>query len=157
MMNSFFNIHWQGLLVLILALVLMKLLVTDVLYRRISNLDVIIILITILILRLNEIDYRVTTQFLLVLGLGFLVVSFGICGAGDIKLLSVLSLAIHPNWFILVVVLMLWLGGILAGSIWLFYKFRYPNQRYTGGVPYAIPIVISCSFGMWLTMISTAL
>ncbi|MCA2015164.1 prepilin peptidase [Vibrio tritonius] len=144
----------QGLCLAVLVLVFFKIIVSDIRYRLIKNYDVIIVLILVLLLRRNDMETAIVMQAVYVLIGGFIIVSLGICGAGDIKLFAVIALGIDPAWFMLTLNLMLWLGGALAVVMWLRNRLRHPDRRKLVTIPYAIPIVVSSSVGIGLSMLT---
>lgn len=144
----------QGLYLVVLVLVFFKIIVSDIRYRLIKNYDVLIVLILVLLIRRNDMETAILMQSAYVLVTGFIIVSLGICGAGDVKLFAVIALGIDPTWFLLTLNLMLWLGGALAVVMWLRNRLKQPERRTVVTIPYAVPIVVSSSVGIGLSMLT---
>jgi len=83
----------------------------------------------------------------LVIGLGLFV--FGICGAGDVKLLAALSLAISPNYWLVTLLLIALFGGLLA-LVCLLYSWYYNklDELKERGLPYGIAIASAGALGI---------
>ncbi|WP_159439095.1 prepilin peptidase [Vibrio palustris] len=136
-----------------LPLILIKVLYTDIRYREIRNIDVLLILLSILMVRyahISHLPYKIT---LLVLFIGIVLWHCGFCGAGDIKLITVLTLGVDEQWFLLCLVSTLLLGGVLAIALCLWGRLSSNGAPYTKGVPYGVPIVVSFGFGIVLTLL----
>ncbi|WP_039958083.1 prepilin peptidase [Vibrio sinaloensis] len=86
-------------------------------------------------------------QASLVLISGMCLWKVGVFGAGDIKLASVFAIFIAPDYSLLVLFLMLVIGGVEA-LLYLLIRTTYPHLIRHGGIPFAIPIVISGFFGI---------
>lgn len=76
--------------------------------------------------------------------IGFTLFERAWCGAGDIKLLMMVSLFFSRTDFFLVVLYSLIMGGVI--SLW--YQYQRPRR----GVPYALPITL----GVILMMLNNA-
>ncbi|MZI96010.1 hypothetical protein F9817_22755 [Vibrio sp. CAIM 722] len=144
----------QGLLIILLALVLIRVICSDILRREIGTYDLIFILILVVVADWLNINQLVYLSALKVFSCGIIVWLLGICGAGDIKLLTILSLGVSQQWLLLCVVIMLFLGGVTAGGLLLYSKCSGRKEIVNRGVPYAIPIVLSFGFGIILTFLS---
>lgn len=72
-----------------------------------------------------------------------------ILGGGDTKLLAAYSLAIDPNLFLSVLIIIGISGGLLSLIYLLIYKNLKNNQA---SLPYAIPIAIGGSIGILASM-----
>lgn len=117
----------------------------DLKKRVISNTSVLLlglILVGSLVIHDSEI-YLLNSA--LVLLIGFILWKLGVFGAGDVKLASVFTLFIHPDYQLLALVLVLVLGGLEA-LIYLSIKRFTPNSIAHDGLPFAIPIVCSGFF-----------
>lgn len=86
-----------NLLVITIALLLITLSITDIRSRIISNRIVLLLLITIIPLSLLKYQTIFLIPALSTFAIGFMIFTLGIMGAGDIKLISVLMLAIPHN------------------------------------------------------------
>lgn len=90
---------------------------------------------------------------LVVVAFGFIAFYLGIIGAGDIKLLSALSLVVDDNYWTLTLVAIGLLGGIAA--LVIFTKENLAKKkRPSRGVPYAIPILVAGLTGIYLSAVS---
>jgi len=119
----------------------------DVRERKISNNSVFwlcsLLFISVLIYN-SEVYF---CQPAIVLFCGILLWKLGIFGAGDVKLASVFSILISPDYYLLVVVMMLVLGGIEA-LMYIIVKKLKPTLYTQNGIPFAPPIVVSGLFGI---------
>lgn len=91
--------------------------------------------------------------------LGILIVGFGlfclrILGAGDTKLLAVLSLGISPDFMPLMFYGTIILGGFLATGYLLYGLSTDLAKVRKKGIPYAVPISIVGSASIFLSYIS---
>lgn len=91
----------------------------------------------------------------LVLLAGFILFWLGVCGAGDVKLLAAISLAVSEQWWPWMLFLMAVLGGIVAIGVLLASWLGKPEWR-AMGVPYALAIAPSGMLAIWLTLSSAA-
>ncbi|WP_353621794.1 A24 family peptidase [Grimontia kaedaensis] len=125
---------------------------TDVLWRKISNLTVVCILITCVLLALTDGHYSFNiSQSLLVLVTGLALFYFGVLAAGDTKLLSTYVLIIDKEYFIFCIVMISFLGFITAIIIWSICRFRKVTDP---TVPYGVPIVMSSLLCIYLSKLS---
>lgn len=83
----------------------------------------------------------------LVIGLGLFI--FGVCGAGDVKLLAAMSPAISPDYWLVTLLLIALFGGLLAlvylAFAWYNNKIDELKQR---GLPYGIAIASAGALGI---------
>lgn len=90
---------------------------------------------------------------LIVMAFGFVLFCIGIMGAGDIKLLSSLSLVIDDNYWALTLIMIGLLGGVTA--LVVFTKERLAKKKGPSrGVPYAVPILAAGLTGIYLSAVS---
>lgn len=66
----------------------------------------------------------------------------GYFGGGDLKLLCVFSIAIHPIFSLLYIALIGLIGGVQIIIMAIYYKMMNKNM-FENGIPYGIPISIS--------------
>ncbi|WP_123016412.1 prepilin peptidase [Vibrio zhugei] len=142
-----------GLAYVVLTLILGRIVYTDIRYRYIGNEDVLFTLFSIFAVRFTDISHLSYSTAMLVFIFGVFLWHFGVCGAGDIKLITVLTLAVDGQWFLLCLVSMLLLGGVLAIALCLWGRLSSNGAPYTKGVPYGVPIVVSFGFGIVLTLL----
>lgn len=132
--------NWPiNLLVITIALLLVTLSITDIRSRIISNRIVLLLLITIIPLSLLKYQTIFLIPALCALAIGFLIFTLGIMGAGDIKLISVLMLAIPNNEIISFFFFTAFAGLLLVVVGWLFFRESIKKN----GLPYGVAI----SFG----------
>lgn len=132
--------NWPiNLLVITIALLLVTLSITDIRSRIISNRIVLLLLITIIPLSLLKYQTIFLIPSLCSLAIGFLIFTLGIMGAGDIKLISVLMLAIPNNEIISFFFFTAFAGLLLVVVGWLFFRESIKQN----GLPYGVAI----SFG----------
>jgi prepilin peptidase CpaA len=96
-----------------------------------------------------ESGWWLLSQPLSVLGIGFGLFVFGVCGAGDVKLLAAIAPAISPDYWLATLILIAILGGLLA-LLYLVYGWYYNKleQVKKRGLPYGIAIASAGSLGM---------
>lgn len=84
--------------------------------------------------------------------LGFFIHTLGYIGAGDVKLYATFLLAISPVYWSFSLVLIIILGGILAGC-YLLYGLITNNLVVVRakGIPYGVAITIASVFSVWVS------
>lgn len=145
-----------GISVLLVAIVffLAKLALTDVKTRQVRHRDLLCLMALILILWIEQPNYQVLPYTLAILGVGFLLHIFKILGAGDTKLLCVISLGVTPEFISLLLYGTVFLGGLFAIA-YLIYGYCTDLARVRArGMPYAVPISIVGGAMISLTYIS---
>ncbi|WP_083238485.1 prepilin peptidase [Salinivibrio sp. SS3] len=127
----------------------------DLKYRKIGHGAVaVIVLINVFIVYWYKLPIdRALFQAGLVLLAGFILFWLGVCGAGDVKLLAAISLAVSDYWWPWMLLLTATLGGIVALGLLLASGLGKPEWR-AMGVPYALAIAPSGWLAIWLTLIS---
>lgn len=85
-------------------------------------------------------------SFILVFVIGILFWKFGVWGAGDVKLLSVLSLFISPGFLLASILVVLVVGGGVALCELLLCKV-VPSRK-SRGVPYGVAICVGGCVGI---------
>lgn len=123
-------------LVAITILLLVTLSVTDIRSRIISNQVVLLLLFAIVPLSLLKYQTIFVIPALCALAIGFLIFSLGAMGAGDIKLISVLMLAIPHNEIIYFFFFTAFFGLLLIIVGWLFFRKSIKEN----GLPYGVAI-----------------
>ncbi len=144
----------QRLAAVVLAFILIRLIYCDLRYRRIKDIDLGVLIVAVLCITPLTLDKLPYMTAAMVFAVGFGIWCLGICGAGDIKLVTILTLGVSQQWFLLCVMLMLLLGGVMAIGLLIYGKCFNHKEVLVQGVPYAIPIVISFGFGVVLTLLS---
>ncbi|WP_392564698.1 prepilin peptidase [Orbus wheelerorum] len=130
---------WGELSFYIILIILAVICYTDIRYRIISNKQVIVLLIIILLNYLfsnGELSYITAIIFLVI---GMILFYIGVVGAGDIKLISVLLLSIPNNEIIDFLTIMALLGLPLA-LIALIKKMMTKTKT---TIPYGVAISLS--------------
>lgn len=125
-----------NLLVITIALLLITLSITDIRSRIISNRIVLLLLITIIPLSLLKYQTIFLIPALSTFTIGFMIFTLGIMGAGDIKLISVLMLAIPHNEIIYFFFFTAFFGLLLIIVGWLFFRKSIKEN----GLPYGVAI-----------------
>lgn len=119
-----------------IILLLINLSWTDIRVRVISNRVVTLLLAVILIFTYLKYDTVFIFPALVSLSVGFILFTLKVIGAGDIKLISVLMLAI-PSFQIMSFLFFIAFSGLLLIIFgWLFFK----NEIKTKGLPYGVAI-----------------
>jgi len=145
-----------GISVLLVAIVffLAKLALTDIKTRQVRHRDLLCLMALILVLWIEQPNYQILPYTLAILGVGFLLHIFKILGAGDTKLLCVISLGVTPEFISLLLYGTVFLGGLFAIA-YLIYGYCTDLARVrVRGVPYAVPISIVGGAMISLTYIS---
>ncbi|MEZ8193858.1 A24 family peptidase [Vibrio cortegadensis] len=83
-----------------------------------------------------------------ILCVGFIFFNLNIIAAGDVKLLSVFSLAIAPQYLPLTLFIITLLGSLLGVAYYLYAKCTDYKKIMENGVPYGVPICLGCLFGI---------
>lgn len=98
-------------------------------------------------------NYKVLPYTGCILVVGFILHVLGVLGAGDSKLVAVISLGVMPDYISLMLFGAIALGGVLA-VLTLCYGLLTDLQRTRAkGIPYAVPISISGGFFIFLSYI----
>ena len=94
-------------------------------------------------------------QPLSVVIIGFGLFVFGICGAGDVKLLAAISIAISPEYWLVSLLVMTIFGGLLAIG-YLFYGVfsKRLAQVKAKGLPYGVAIAASGALAVYISQLS---
>lgn len=129
---------------------------TDVVHRKISNRQSVIVFFLCLVMMIYSGNYSSYLHFIIISLIGLLFFILGLWGAGDAKLLSAFSLAIKPDLIPVVLSIITFLGLVLILSQYTFDKFDSNNRCFSSnhGVPYGIAISIGANLGVVLTILS---
>lgn len=125
-----------------IALILIYIAWQDILIRTISHWCLIILTILIFIGLFLQHRYPNIIAASMVLFFGFILFSTSIVGGGDVKLVSVLSLAMEQPVLATFFIEMTILGAVIALVGAGFFRKSFSEH----GVPYAVPIVIAYLF-----------
>ncbi|MFT2099123.1 prepilin peptidase [Marinomonas sp. 2405UD66-6] len=91
---------------------------------------------------------------LAILVVGFGLFCLGVLGAGDTKLLAVLSLGVSPEFIPLMLYSVALLGGVLALGYLLYGLMTDLTKVREKGIPYAVPISIAGGVFIFLSCFS---
>lgn len=138
---------------LILSGYCLRVLYTDYQYRRIANQDIIYLGMMSFIVSLISTNYWGMVTAILFLLLGLVLFFFNLWGAGDSKLLAVLSLAIRPEFIILTFFSIVLLGGLIAIGLVITAWITKEREIVTSGVPYSFAIIPPAWLAIMLTLI----
>ena len=125
-----------NVLVVITLLLLIRLSISDVRSRIISNRTVLLLLIVTIPLSLLKYQTIFVIPALCALAIGFIIFYLGAMGAGDIKLISVLMLIIPHNEIIYFFFFTAFFGLLLIIVGWLFFRKSIKEN----GLPYGVAI-----------------
>ncbi|MCG3759806.1 prepilin peptidase [Vibrio cincinnatiensis] len=138
---------------LILSGYCVRILYSDYHYRRIANQDIIYLGIISFIVSLISTNYWGMVTAILFLLLGLVLFIFNLWGAGDVKLLAVLSLAIRPEFVFLNFFSIVLLGGLIAVGLVITAWITKEREIVTSGVPYSFAIIPPAWLAIMLTLI----
>lgn len=130
----------------IMFLILAYCCITDILYRQIKNISVLLVLMCSGSLAGISGDFNIIIP-VLVLVIGFLLTLFGVIGAGDIKLLFALCISIPSELIGLFFFVMCCLGAPISIMVLCISRFVFKIQ--TSTVPFGIAISVGYIITMW--------
>lgn len=134
----------------LLTIIVVSILITDITQRRINNYQV----LAVFILSLASTGFTAVAPVPLLIAtiIGLLLFGFGFFAGGDIKLMLAFLPAISTVWWLPVLVLMAFMGGVMAlgylGYGWLGGRMKQVRER---GLPYGVPVAIAGLGGVWLS------
>lgn len=120
--------------------------ITDFKRRYISNLNCVCIFVLCLLIFINNYDYLSIINSSLILICGFILNRFNMIGGGDVKLLFAFSIAIAPNYLMLTIIVIVFIGGLQAVILIIF--SWYKREACVYGVPYGFAICVGALFGI---------
>lgn len=121
---------------------------TDIRYRVVSNQSIIWMFPLCLLMLINHGHYTSIVITGCIIVIGFTLFMYNIIAAGDIKLVATLSLAIKPEYILLSICIMLFLGGGVAILYLIYGMFTNLYKVRIRGIPYAIPICLGSLLGI---------
>lgn len=133
---------------LFLAIISLWICYQDIAQRTITNKSCIAIFIISALILVEQGSYESIKYSLVIFLIGILLFLLKIIAAGDIKLISAFSVAIAPKYILLTVIVILFLGGVLAIGQVIWIKSSGKSIKTNTGVPYGVPICIGCLFGI---------
>ncbi|WP_197467836.1 prepilin peptidase [Marinomonas gallaica] len=122
---------------------LTKISIEDFCYRQVKHKYLIILSMLLLFTWFSVPNYHVLPYSVAILVSGLLLFSFRLLGAGDTKLLVVLSFGVDPILIPLLLYATVLLGCLLALIYWAYGCITNLSAVREKGIPYAIPISIS--------------
>ena len=135
-------------------LLLMKAAWCDIKVRQVRHKDLLCLTFLILVGWFYHPNYQILPYTLAILVVGFLLHVLRVLGAGDTKLLCVISLGVSPQYLSLLLYGTVLFGGIFALAYLLYgYSTDIAKVR-ASGIPYAVPIAMAGGPMMLLTYIS---
>jgi len=107
---------------------------------------------------LYPIGWWLIIQPLSILLVGFSLFALGICGAGDVKLMTALSSVIYPSYWWPTLLLIAVIGGFLALG-YLFYSWLKSKEEsiHKNGLPYGVAIAIGAISSVMVSPIVSSL
>lgn len=146
------NEAWLAALLVILIL-LAKISFDDITKRTVKHRYLTILIVLFMCSWFVSPNYKVLPYTGCILVVGFILHVLGVLGAGDSKLVAVISLGVMPDYISLMLFGAIALGGVLA-VLTLCYGLLTDLQRTRAkGIPYAVPISISGGFFIFLSYI----
>lgn len=140
--------------VVIALLMLVKTAISDIRTRQVRHRDLLCLTVALLFLWSKTPNLQILPYTLAILCIGFLLHIFRVLGAGDTKLLCVISLGVSPQYLSLFLYGTVLAGGVFA-VLYLIYGFLTDTAKiHSRGVPYAVPIAVIGGPMILLTYIS---
>lgn len=130
------------MLLIILLVLLIKVAIRDINERSVSHSDLLWLTGTLLLGWFWHVNIAVWPYTLGIVVGGFGLFCLGILGAGDTKLLAVLSLGVSPVFMPIMLYSLVFLGGILAVGYLLYGLATDLAKVRQKGIPYAVPISV---------------
>ena len=127
-------------------MVLAKISQGDLLNREVQHNHLMLLALLVLGLWVIHPNYDSLIYLFIVLVAGFFLFMLKLLGAGDTKLLAVLVLGIDPVYFSAMLYLTVMLGALMALGYLVYGLLTDLRKVRKKGIPYAIPISISCYF-----------
>lgn len=146
---GFINIPLFGII-----FILVVVLIQDVRKREIRHRYLLCLVSLILVMWLENPNFYIVPYSFAILVVGFVLHVFDILGAGDSKLLCVISFGVDPELFFLFIYMTVFMGGLFALAYLIYGYFTNLKLARHRGVPYAVPISISGGAMILLSHIS---
>jgi prepilin peptidase CpaA len=147
----------MSLWVVVYALVcslLVKISISDCLSRTVKHLDLVCLTVLLLLSWIYQPNYQILTTSLVLLCIGFVLHCFSILGAGDTKLMVILTLGISPEMMPLMLYGTAFFGGCLALVYWGIGLVAGMSKVREKSLPFAVPICLSGSLAILFSYIS---
>lgn len=140
------------LIIQLLGLFLLLVLSASDIYKRyLDNKCILLLLVLVLLGWLTQPNWSILPYTLVILAVGFVLFYFRLLAAGDIKLLAVLSLGIHPDYLPLTIVGITVIGGIMALGYLLYGLCTDLTVVRQKGIPYGVPISLVGGCAIYLS------
>lgn len=138
----------------LLTVLLVKIAIEDILHRTIKHSDLLCLMALLLLSWRWQANLAVWPYTLGILLVGFALFYLGVLGAGDTKLLAVLSLGISPQFMPIMLYGTALCGGVLALGYLIYGYATDLAQVRKKGVPYAVPITLMGGVSVFLTYLA---
>lgn len=130
------------MLIIINILLLTFCIYSDFFKRTILNSIVLILAVTILLGWFSQPNWQIWPYTVAIVLGGLLLFQLGVLGAGDTKLLAVISLGIDPAYMPLTLVGIVMVGGVMALGYLLYGLLTDLSKIRQRGIPYGVPICL---------------
>ncbi|EKO3434829.1 prepilin peptidase [Vibrio furnissii] len=130
------------MLIIINILLLTFCIYSDFFKRTILNSIVLILAVTILLGWFSQPNWHIWPYTVAIVLGGLLLFQIGVLGAGDTKLLAVISLGIDPSYMPLTLVGIAMVGGVMALGYLLYGLLTDLAKVRQRGIPYGVPICL---------------
>ncbi|MBT0032650.1 prepilin peptidase [Vibrio alginolyticus] len=130
------------MLIIINILLLTFCIYSDFFKRTILNSIVLILAVTILLGWFSQPNWHIWPYTVAIVLGGLLLFQLGVLGAGDTKLLAVISLGIDPSYMPLTLVGIVMVGGVMALGYLLYGLLTDLAKVRQRGIPYGVPICL---------------
>ncbi|WP_202933147.1 A24 family peptidase [Vibrio navarrensis] len=116
--------------------------IDDIKSRLIDNRAVVVLTVIILLGWFTQPNWHIWPYTLAIVLVGLLLFQLGVLGAGDTKLLAVISLGIDPAYMPLTLVGIVMVGGVMALGYLLYGLMTDLSKIRQRGIPYGVPICL---------------
>ncbi|KYN26296.1 hypothetical protein AUQ44_14535 [Vibrio cidicii] len=116
--------------------------INDIKSRFIDNRAVVVLAVLVLLGWFNQPNWQIWPYTLAIVLGGLLLFQLGVLGAGDTKLLAVISLGIDPAYMPLTLVGIAMVGGVMALGYLLYGLMTDLTKVRQRGIPYGVPICL---------------
>lgn len=116
--------------------------INDIKSRFIDNRAVVVLAVLILLGWFSQPNWQIWPYTVAIVLGGLLLFQLGVLGAGDTKLLAVISLGIDPAYMPLTLVGIVMVGGVMALGYLLYGLLTDLSKIRQRGIPYGVPICL---------------
>ncbi|MBJ7551476.1 prepilin peptidase [Marinomonas ostreistagni] len=143
-----------GILYFFVLFFLVKISISDCVSRTVKHFDLSCLTVLLLLSWIYQPNYQILTTSLVLLGIGFVLHCFGVLGAGDTKLIVVLTLGVSPEMMPIMLYGTAFFGGCLV-LVFLAYGLVVGMSKVRDkGLPFAVPICMSGSLAIFFSYLS---